>query len=232
VKELAPDVWQLDGFPPDLVNVYLVGDVLVDAATRHDAGRILRQLRDRPVAAHALTHAHPDHLGASHAVCAKLGIPFWVGARDAAAAEDPAELEARLYRLPWGLGPLPRNPLTSMMVSLQSGAGHPVARALREGDEVAGFRVLETPGHTAGHIALWRAEDRVLIAGDVLWNFRLLGGLPGLTEPPPFVSPDPGLNRDSARRLASLEPALVCFGHGPPMRDTEEFVEFVERLEA
>mgnify|MGYP002128813951 CR=1 FL=1 len=36
---------------------------------------------------------------------------------------------------------------------------------LREGDEVAGFEVLDAPGHSPGHIALWREQDRTLIAG-------------------------------------------------------------------
>jgi glyoxylase-like metal-dependent hydrolase (beta-lactamase superfamily II) len=41
---------------------------------------------------------------------------------------------------------------------------------------------------------------------------------------------DPPRNRESARRLAALEPALVCFGHGPPLRDAAKFASFVESL--
>ncbi len=60
MNQLAPDLWQLDGRPADMINVYLVGDVLVDAGTRYDEERILRQLPGRSIAAHALTHAHPE----------------------------------------------------------------------------------------------------------------------------------------------------------------------------
>jgi glyoxylase-like metal-dependent hydrolase (beta-lactamase superfamily II) len=70
----------------------------------------------------------------------------------------------------------------------------------------------------------------LVVAGDVVWNFQFLGGLPGMTEPIPLASRDPAQNRASARRLAELEPRLVCFGHGPPLRDTAKFVEFVRRL--
>jgi glyoxylase-like metal-dependent hydrolase (beta-lactamase superfamily II) len=230
MKELADGVWQLDGRPSDLLNVYLLEDVLIDAASRFDAGRILSQLRGRDVASHALTHAHPDHLGSSHEVCERLELPFWVGAHDAAAAADRAVMEAELMRLPLTGGWLPPNPLLSLIVTVQAGPGHPVARSLSEGDEVGGFKVLETPGHTAGHIAFWREADRLLVAGDVVWNFQFLGGLPGMTEPIPLASRDPAQNRASARRLAELEPRLVCFGHGPPLRDTAKFVEFVRRL--
>jgi hydroxyacylglutathione hydrolase len=230
VKQLARDVWQLDGRPADMINVYLVGGVLIDAGTRYDEGRILRQLGDRTVSAHALTHAHPDHLGSSHAVCEQLGIPFWVGEQDAGAAEDDAKLEASLR--PAGLDRLPFSvdPLVKMFLRSQAGPVHPVARRLNEGDEVADFQVLDTPGHTAGHIAFWRESDGTLIVGDVLWNFQFAGGRPGLTQPIPLVNWDSAVNRDSARRLAALEPALVCFGHGPAMRDTRRFVQVVEAL--
>jgi glyoxylase-like metal-dependent hydrolase (beta-lactamase superfamily II) len=105
-----------------------------------------------------------------------------------------------------------------------------VDRILREGDEVGGFLVLETPGHSAGHLAFWRASDRALVLGDVLNNMNLFTTWPGLREPPARYTPDPSLNRASARRLAELKPALVCFGHGPPLRDPSAFVRFVDGL--
>jgi glyoxylase-like metal-dependent hydrolase (beta-lactamase superfamily II) len=69
-----------------------------------------------------------------------------------------------------------------------------------------------------------------LVLGDVLNGMHLLTGIPGLHEPPRIFTPDPARNRDSARKLAALEPALVCFGHGPPVRDTAKFVAFVDGL--
>jgi glyoxylase-like metal-dependent hydrolase (beta-lactamase superfamily II) len=230
MKELAHGVWMLDGFPPDLLNVYLIEDVLIDSATRHDEGRIMRQLMDRPIAAHALTHAHPDHLGSSHAICSTLDIPFWVGELDAPAAADTDEMMRRLVRNPFTGGEVPSNPLVKLFTEVQSGPGHPVARRLRAGDEVAGFTVLDVPGHTEGHIAFWRESDGVLVAGDVLWNFHFVGSFPGLTEPLALSCNDPARNRESARALAALEPKLVCFGHGPPLRDTARFVDFVGGL--
>ena len=111
-----------------------------------------------------------------------------------------------------------------------AGPPHPVARALGEGDEVAGFTVLETPGHSRGHISLWREADRVLIVGDVLTNAQPLTGLSGLHEPPGLFTADRERNRGSARRLAALEPRVACFGHGPPWRDPARLSAFVDRL--
>jgi hydroxyacylglutathione hydrolase len=68
MKQLAEGLYLLRGWPPNAINVYLVGDVLIDAATRQGERRIMRQISGRTLRAHALTHAHPDHQGSSHAI--------------------------------------------------------------------------------------------------------------------------------------------------------------------
>jgi glyoxylase-like metal-dependent hydrolase (beta-lactamase superfamily II) len=220
MRKLATDLYLLAGFPPCAINVYLMGDVLVDAGTRYAARRILKQLNGTKVTAHALTHAHPDHQGASREVCTRLDVPLWCGHADADAAEDPALIVARMADH-W---------INRQIGRRMAGPGHPVARKLRSGDEVAGFAVIETPGHSAGHISFWRESDRVLVLGDVLANMSFLTGLPKLREPPTFFSADPAQNRRSARAIAALEPSLITFGHGMPLSDMRKFQEFVARL--
>jgi glyoxylase-like metal-dependent hydrolase (beta-lactamase superfamily II) len=222
MKRLADDLFLLGGFPPYAINAYLVGGVIVDTGTRLAAGRILRQVRDRRVEAVALTHAHPDHQGGAHAVCSALGVPLWCGEADAEAVEEPALMIERL----------PRNWLTRTIGPRMMGPAHPVARRLREGDLVGGFTVIETPGHCAGHVSFWRESDRTLVLGDVLAHARPPTGFRGLVEPPTLFSPDPAENRRSARKVAALNPALVVFGHGPPLRDGRRFVDFAGRLPA
>ena len=158
MRQLADEVHLLRGWPPNAINVYLLGDVLIDAATRQAEKRIMRQIGGRQLTAHALTHAHPDHQGASHAICERLGIPLWCGQGDIPAIETPGAMKSN--QAPGWLGALQGRYWT--------GPPHPVTRALHEGDEVAGFTVLESPGHSRGHISLWRESDRVLIVGDVL----------------------------------------------------------------
>jgi hydroxyacylglutathione hydrolase len=211
VEQLTDGVWRLDGFPRDAVNVYVIGDVLIDSGTMFDRRRILRQLEGRSISAHSLTHAHPDHYGSSHAVCEQLGIPLCCGAADAEAVESGKSIGKRGIRLP-------------------AAKSHPVARQLHEGDEVAGFTVLDTPGHSPGHVSYWRESDRVLLCGDVMFGFNpfRLGG--PIQEPPALLTPDIARNRESARRIAALEPALVCFGHGPPLRDPAQLAAAVAKL--
>jgi hydroxyacylglutathione hydrolase len=220
MKRLAEDVYMLRGFPPNAINVYVLGDVLIDAATRQGERRIVRQIKGHTIAAHALTHAHPDHQGSSHAICERLQIPLWCGRDDIPAMETAGGVK-NSQAPGW---------LNRVQQRWWTGPPHPVARALQEGDEVAGFTVLETPGHSRGHVAYWRERDRVLILGDVLNNMNVMTGVPGLHEPPKIFTPDPARNRESARRLAALEPALVCFGHGAPLRDAAKLKWFVAGL--
>jgi glyoxylase-like metal-dependent hydrolase (beta-lactamase superfamily II) len=220
MRQLADGVHQLSGWPPNAINVYLVDDVLIDAATRQGEKRIMRQIAGRQLSAHALTHAHPDHQGSSHAICERLQIPLWCGQDDVPAMETPGAI-SNSQAPGW---------LNWMQQRFWVGPAHPVARALTEGDVVAGFTVLEVPGHSRGHVAYWRESDRVLILGDVLNNVNVKTGVPGLNEPPTIFTIDPARNRASARRLAELRPRLTCFGHGAPLRDPGRLAEFVARL--
>ena len=107
---------------------------------------------------------------------------------------------------------------------------HPVSRALREGDVLAGFEVLEVPGHSPGALAFWRERDRVLICGDVLANFGLHPTRPRLVLAPAALSSDYEQNRRSAARLAELRPRLACFGHGFAVTDPGQFAAAVDQL--
>src|SRR3954447_10611632 len=220
MTELAPGVHLLTGFPKYGINWYLVDDVLVNAGGKPDRKRILKQLSPHKVTAHALTHAHPDHQGASHAVCTELGIPFLVPEGDVAAAENPDLIGQRQ----------PDNWLAKLMEAMFPGPGHKVDQVLHEGDEVAGFTVLETPGHSAGHVVYWRESDRVLIAGDVINTMNPFTIKRGVREPFDFFTPDPARNRESIKRIAALEPALTVVGHGPPLHGPAELKDLAASL--
>ncbi len=220
MKQIAEDVHVLEGFPPHAINVYLLGDVLVDSATRFDARRLLKRLKGRTVTAHALTHVHPDHQGSSSAICSRLNIPLWCGAGDADAMETPGLMIDRMHPH-W---------FSRVAGGFVKGPPYPVARQLREGDQVGSFTVIETPGHTIGHVSYWRAADRVLIAGDVICNLNIWNGTELLCMPQRIFTLDPAQNRQSARRLVELEPRLIAFGHGPPLRDPDRLRAFINRL--
>jgi hypothetical protein len=64
----------------------------------------------------------------------------------------------------------------------------------------------------------------------VFLNLSFYTAQPGLHEPPRLFNLDPARNRDCARRLAALEPQLVLFGHGKPLRDPSKLRAFADSL--
>lgn len=205
-RGLAPDVRLLRAGPAYSLNCYLVGSTLVDSGLWFSGRALRRQLRGSRVDAHALTHAHADHAGSSAWLCDRLGVPLAVGAGDAEAVET-GRMNSHGSRL-----------ARAVMRALPARA-RGVDRVLREGDHLdAGFEVLDAPGHSPGAIALWRARDRVLICGDVLYN----AGLPrraSVRDLPGLLHHDAGMNAAARRRIVGLAPNVLAFGHGPPITD-------------
>lgn len=218
LREVAPGVL-CHGWSRWAINCYLVGDVLIDALTRGDAGRLIDALANRPLRLLALTHVHPDHQGAAHAVCARRQVPLACHAADQPVMEGKAPME-----------PPPRGLLTPLFRKMWSGPPHRVDQTLKEGDEINGFRVIETPGHTPGHVAFFRESDGVAIVGDAVFGMGLFSTIPGLQEPPAKFTANPALNRQSIRKLAALRPKLLLFGHGPPAKCDAAWQRFLNRL--
>lgn len=213
--EVAPGVHQLHSTPADAINCYLVGDVLIDSGAFWQQKGVIGQLSGHRLSAHAITHGHFDHYGAARALARQRQIPVWAGAADVDAIER-GKMVAELPLL--GRRDLP------------AARGVAIDRALREGDDVAGFTVIDTPGHSPGHVSFWRESDGVLICGDVIWGRNAFTFQKGVREPFRVLSPDADANRESARRLAALRPQTVCFGHGPVLRDPDAFAAAVARL--
>ncbi len=218
MKQLAAGVWRLAEAPRPLINVYLAGDVLIDAGRRWDLGRIRDQLSARQVSLVALTHAHPDHQGCAKALCEERAIPLACHRDDVDAMEGRRPVAAT------------DNPLAELFAKLWHGPPHPVQRVLEEGDEVGEFRVVHAPGHSRGEVIFWRESDRLAICGDVLRNISFITLRTGLREPPADLTPDPAENRRSIRKLAALDPKIILPGHGPAIFDKTSLRRFVADL--
>ncbi|MDQ2746370.1 MAG: MBL fold metallo-hydrolase [Acidobacteriota bacterium] len=101
-------------------------------------------------------------------------------------------------------------------------------KEIGETDEIAelpDWKFIHTPGHTAGHIALFRESDRTLLAGDALATMNLDSWASNITqkkefsEPPAPFTPDWDAARRSVEMLARLEPEVVAAGHGQPIKE-------------
>jgi glyoxylase-like metal-dependent hydrolase (beta-lactamase superfamily II) len=204
--------------------------VLIDSGLPGSASRITRAAREwigpwaRPGAI-ILTHGHFDHVGSLRDLADlwdipvyahRLELPYLTG-RSSYPPPDPTVGGGAMSIL----SPLyPRGPFDF---------GKRV-QALPEDGTVPfmpGWRWVATPGHSPGHISLFRDEDRTLIAGDAVVTTRqesamaALAYRPELRGPPKYFTPDWSSARRSVARLSELEPDVLVTGHGPPMRGVE-----------
>jgi steroid delta-isomerase-like uncharacterized protein len=229
-EPIADGVWLVrGGFPARTMNVYLIKDG--DGVTVFDAGISDMTVPIRSAAARlggikrvVLSHADPDHRGAAPG----LGAPVWChpAEREAAESADPFRPYWQLDRLgPHGRTLLPR------LIPLWDGGAVEIAGTITGGDEVAGFRVIELPGHAPGLIGLFRERDRLALVSDC---FYTLDPQTGLKKPAGIPHPAFNLSSqqaaESIRKLAALEPSAAWPGHADPV--TGDVVSQLQRAAA
>ena len=207
---------------PGHVHSYLLEDgTLVDTGLGlPDAReRWAELLRGRRVERVVITHFHPDHVGAAADVAELTGAPVHQGALDYAQCIHVWANDAWPQRIAdWFTRHGAPAALTEDLVA-QGSFYRPFIRFVRdpyllyEGDEVAGWRVLETPGHADGHLCLLR--DGVLLAAD-----HVLDPITPAVGWYPDSRPDPlGDYLRSLQRVVELEPRIAYPGHGEPIED-------------
>ena len=218
------------------VNVYAIsgnagGWTLIDAGLPLSADRIERWAHrhfgvdDARPDGILLTHGHFDHVGALETLAARWNVPVY-----AHELELPYLTGEQSYPPP---DPTVGGGLMAMMSSLYPRGPidvRPRIQALPPGGRVPGlpgWRWIETPGHTVGHISLFHPDDRVLLAGDAFCTttqesfMAVATQRPEMHGPPAYYTPDWDAARDSVQRLAALDPAIVAPGHGLPMSGPE-----------
>lgn len=199
------------------VNAVLLDDgrelTLIDAGLPGKAGTVWKALarlgrQPRDLRHLILTHAHPDHIGSAAAIVRESGARTYMTAVDAPVAESggpfrhispaPGLFNRIGYRLAWR----PSQTVDPVKIDQKIGDGELLPLA-------GGLKVIATPGHCAGQVALLYQTDKLLIAGDVATNIFGLGD--------PLGFEDEAEGRRSQRRIASLHFDSVAFGHGRPV---------------
>ena len=230
-EQLPPGIVRV---PIVFVNAYLVditpdkpagGWFLVDTGLRGVGAALIRRAAAKRYGAHSppqgivLTHGHFDHAGAAASLAEHWSVPLFV---------HPLELPYVTDRSAYP----PQDPtvggaLAMMSRAFPTGAMDLAGRVepLSE-DRVPFFRewrVMHTPGHTPGHVSLWRERDRVLLAGDALATMNQESWITTITMPRELRWPPAPFTTDwdaataSIQRLAELRPHTVAAGHGLPM---------------
>jgi glyoxylase-like metal-dependent hydrolase (beta-lactamase superfamily II) len=213
-----------------MVNLFIIREadswVLVDAGLGGYAESIKRTAReligsDAPPAAIILTHGHFDHVGSLQALLDEWDAPVYahplerpyLTGRSPYPPPDPLvgggtmALMSRLY---------PRGPIDigDRLEFLRDDGSVPGA---------ASWRWIFTPGHSPGHVSLFRDSDRTLLAGDAVTTTKQESAIAVATQrrelhgPPAYFTEDWDAARESVGRIAALEPEILASGHGEPM---------------
>lgn len=229
--------------PVAFVNAYLVGPpdgpwVLVDTGLPNTSRWIVRAAEERfgdtPPVAIVLTHGHFDHAGNALALAERWDVPIYA---------HEAELPFLTGRSDYP----PQDPTPGGAIAFLArffptsgydfGARVHALPAEGEVPGLPGWRWLHTPGHTPGHVSLFRESDRTLVAGDAVatvdldaWTSQVTQTREVARSPVPFV-PDWDAADESVRQLAELRPRVLAAGHGRAIDigAAERLAAFAER---
>ena len=201
--------------------------ILIDAGLKGSAGSIesaaeKRFGKNRPPLAVILTHGQSDHVGALLELAEKwevavyahpLEFPYLDG-RSSYPPPDPGVSSGMMAKTSPMLG---RGPIDAARW----------LRPLPADGTVPGmpnWRWIHTPGHTPGHISLWRPTDRMMIAGDAFVTtaqesvYAVMTQREELHGPPQYFTTDWEQAKISVQKLAALDPEIVVTGHGHALR--------------
>lgn len=203
-------------------NIYLVAAdplVLIDTGMPGDDGAILATIRDLNYAPTDIkyifiTHAHLDHVGSLAAL--KLAT----GAKVVAGSLEADRLEGRRMLCSMRREGLGGSLFRGMLFVVEKFVTPYVPTALDIAmtsdscaDDIAGFTIIETPGHSPGSLSFLHSDKKLLFTGDALSG-----------TPQPKLPPRAGCSSfsdalDSAKKLAEIDFDACLFGHGDPLID-------------
>jgi len=234
---------QVTRLPLGIVNAYVVADArgrwfLVDSGMAGKAANIEHMVRSIPGLAPrpdfiVLTHGHFDHAGSARELAGEWDVPVLVHPLDV-----PYVTTGRDYPPP---DPTVGGPMGLFMRFWHKPSSVKVGgrvRPLSENGTLPGFdewRIIHTPGHTPGHVSLFRESDRTLIAGDAIATVDSDSFVAFVTQerrvsrPVAAATYDWEAARRSVQSLAALFPSTIAAGHGQPVH-APEAARALERL--
>lgn len=215
-----------------IANIHFAGDpetgnyVLIDGGTPESADEIIQAAerrfgKDSRPQAIILTHGHFDHVGSIIELIDRWNIPVYAHERELPFLTGKQAYPKPDIHVEGGI--LSRNSWLFPVEAIHLG-GH--VQALPEDHSVPfleGYQWIHTPGHSPGHVSLFREKDRTLIAGDAFSTvkpeimYKVMTQEQEIAGPPRYLTPDWKAAKASVEKLAALKPMIAVAGHGLPM---------------
>ena len=209
--------------PGVVANPYLIVDAdgltVIDAGLPRSEKKIIAYVKSlgkqaQDIKRIIITHADFDHIGGLAALKAATAARTYASRIEAdaiALGQSSREIKPTGVSL--------RRVLFSLLRPFMKLKPFPVDEILTEGQTLpvlGGLQVLETPGHTPGHISLFAPATGILFCGDSIVSDEkgLQGSRPGLTW-------DETKARESEQKQAALGAQIVCSGHGQVVKDAK-----------
>ncbi len=232
LEPIAPRVWLLRGGLTRTMNAYLIEDddgvVVYDTGEKGMAGSIAAAAdRMGGLKQVVLGHADTDHRGSAPALSAIAPV---VCHPDAVAEAQGAG--GRSYWQPSQLPPATRLLHSVLHRWVWDGGPVQISATVSAGDEIAGFKVIELPGHAPGQIGLWRHADRVALVSDCFYMTTMLGRATAPHLPLEAYNLDTQRARQSVRELAALNPRVAAPGHLGPLTGTSVVAQLQHAADA
>lgn len=224
-------------FTNRIVNICVVGNpdesrdfFLIDAGMPKNKVEIRSMIEDRfgegaiPKAI-ILTHGHFDHVGSLVELLEDWDVPVYAHIDEIPYLTGSADYPKGDSTVDGGLV----SELSPMFPNHGINLGEKVKTLPNDGSipMMEGWRWLHTPGHTPGHIALFRDHDRTLIAGDAFVTvkqeslYKVFTQELEISGPPKYYTTDWDAAYRSVKKLAELLPDTAITGHGKPLQGSQ-----------
>lgn len=153
-----------------------------------------------------VSHADVDHIGSLAGIKAATGATVYAGAESKTHIENRTAPPHIPPPMSWMMGPVTRLLLKPTTVDQVFADGDML-------DAVGGIQAIHAPGHTPDNFVFYWPLAGVLFAPDLLFH---MGN--SLSLSPALFSWDRATTVASAKKVLALDPAVVCVGHGAPVR--------------
>lgn len=228
--EITPDIYC---YTNQVVNLFFIGNpeasnewILVDAGMPGSGKKILAEAEkrfgpDHKLKSIILTHGHFDHVGGIIDILEQHQVPVYAHPLEFSYLKGITDYPEPDYSVEGGMVAKMSKTFPFEAIDISEHLHELPADGSLPG--LPGWQWIHTPGHSEGHVSMFREESRLLIAGDAFVTvkqdslYKVLIQKKEIHGPPVYLTTDWRAAWESVVKLTDLKPSIAATGHGKPM---------------